>query len=163
RALTFRPPPAPPGHGPQPPAASAPRPGAPRSSGGPVAGAPPPPPAPPAPPRRARAGGGAWRAGGRGRRRPPRPPPRAAAPALAPDTEVKRRWRTFAGNAMSGAQAVLVTRDNGEHRTDIEWHYRAAIRNARSELIIANAYFFPGFRLLRELRNAARRGVSVRL
>lgn len=29
--------------------------------------------------------------------------------------------------------------------------------------MIANAYFFPGYRLLRELRNAARRGVDVML
>ncbi|MNZ43074.1 putative cardiolipin synthase YbhO [compost metagenome] len=29
--------------------------------------------------------------------------------------------------------------------------------------MIANAYFFPGYRLLRELRKAARRGVHVRL
>ena len=29
--------------------------------------------------------------------------------------------------------------------------------------MIANAYFFPGYRLLREIRNAARRGVHVQL
>lgn len=29
--------------------------------------------------------------------------------------------------------------------------------------MVANAYFFPGYRLLRELRNAARRGVQVTL
>ena len=59
------------------------------------------------------------------------------------------------------AQAALVVRDNQGHRQDIERHYRAAIRSARRELIIANAYFFPGFRLLRALRGAARRGVDV--
>ncbi|ARP87306.1 cardiolipin synthase B [Bordetella genomosp. 9] len=61
------------------------------------------------------------------------------------------------------AEAMLVVRDNQEHRTDIERHYRAAIRLAREEITIANAYFFPGYRLLRDLRNAARRGVRVRL
>ena len=30
-------------------------------------------------------------------------------------------------------------------------------------MVIANAYFFPGYRLLRELRRAARRGVEVQL
>jgi cardiolipin synthase len=30
-------------------------------------------------------------------------------------------------------------------------------------VLIANAYFFPGYRLLREMRRAARRGVDVRL
>jgi len=61
------------------------------------------------------------------------------------------------------AQALLVVRDNDQHRDDIERHYRAAIRGARWQVIIANAYFFPGYRLLRELRQAARRGVEVHL
>ena len=61
------------------------------------------------------------------------------------------------------AQAMLVTRDNNDHRDDIERHYRAAIRSARRQVIIANAYFFPGYRLLRELRRAAKRGVEVKL
>ncbi len=59
--------------------------------------------------------------------------------------------------------AIFVTRDNGHHTKDIERHYRIAIRAARQRVIIANAYFFPGYRLLRELRRAARRGVDVRL
>ena len=59
--------------------------------------------------------------------------------------------------------AAFVERDNGRHRHDIERQYREAIRNARNRIVIANAYFLPGYRLLRELRNAARRGVSVRL
>lgn len=61
------------------------------------------------------------------------------------------------------AQALFVTRDNHRHRNDIERHYRLAIRAARREVLIANAYFFPGWRLLQELRRAARRGVRVRL
>ena len=61
------------------------------------------------------------------------------------------------------AQALFVVRDNGEHRSDIERHYRAAIRAAKRDVLIANAYFFPGWRLLKELRRAARRGVRVRL
>lgn len=63
----------------------------------------------------------------------------------------------------AGAQAMFVRRDNHEHRNDIERHYRAAIRSARKSVLIANAYFFPGFRLLNELRRAARRGVDVQL
>ena len=69
-----------------------------------------------------------------------------------------------AGPAAAGpAAALLVTRDNREHSGDIERHYRIAIRGARHRIIIANAYFFPGYRLLRQLRRAARRGVDVRL
>ena len=65
--------------------------------------------------------------------------------------------------AAGPAQAMLVTRDNVKHRNDIERHYRIAIRAARKRVVIANAYFFPGWRVLHELRRAARRGVDVRL
>ena len=60
-------------------------------------------------------------------------------------------------------RARLVVRDNREHPDDIEREYRDAIRSAREQVVIANAYFFPGYRLVRELRHAARRGVEVRL
>lgn len=60
-------------------------------------------------------------------------------------------------------QVRLVYRDNGEHQGDIEEEYLQVLRGARHRVIIANAYFFPGYRLLREIRNAARRGVEVRL
>ncbi len=80
-----------------------------------------------------------------------------------------RRWRSGlsrrgpAQPASEGALAAFVTRDNHAHPTDIERHYRAAIRSARQRVLIANAYFFPGYRLLRDLRRAARRGVQVDL
>lgn len=61
------------------------------------------------------------------------------------------------------AAAMFVVRDNGRHLDDIERHYRIAIRAARHRVVIANAYFFPGFRLIKEMRRAARRGVDVRL
>nr|WP_240787122.1 cardiolipin synthase ClsB [Ramlibacter rhizophilus] len=61
------------------------------------------------------------------------------------------------------AEAQFVVRDNVDHKDDIERHYREAIRSARERVVIANAYFFPGYRLVRELRQAARRGVEVRL
>ena len=73
-----------------------------------------------------------------------------------------RRWRTLPEPAGSAA-AIFVTRDNGLHTTDIERHYRVALRTARERVVIANAYFFPGYRLLQEMRRAARRGVEVRL
>ncbi len=62
-----------------------------------------------------------------------------------------------------GARAAFVTRDNRANRSDIERHYRVALRSARERVLIANAYFFPGYRLLRDLRRAARRGVQVDL
>lgn len=82
-----------------------------------------------------------------------------------------RRWfRRRAGppagqvpRTAGSADAMLVTRDNGAHTNDIERHYRIAIRGARKRVWIAMAYFFPGYRLLHDLRKAARRGVDVRL
>lgn len=61
------------------------------------------------------------------------------------------------------AQALFVWRDNEEHRDDIERHYLKMLTQAKREVIIANAYFFPGYRLLHAMRKAARRGVSVKL
>lgn len=61
------------------------------------------------------------------------------------------------------AKAALLLRDNLLSRTQIERAYRKAIGEARSEIIIANAYFMPGRRLRRALIHAARRGVRVRL
>lgn len=52
----------------------------------------------------------------------------------------------------------LIYRDNLQHRSDIEEAYLHALRKAQRRVVIANAYFFPGYRLLREIRNAARRG-----
>ncbi|WP_255516298.1 cardiolipin synthase ClsB [Luteimonas suaedae] len=66
--------------------------------------------------------------------------------------------------AMPGdARALFLVRDNGRHSTAIEHEYRAAIRAARREIVIANAYFFPGYGFMRALVDAARRGVKVSL
>lgn len=61
------------------------------------------------------------------------------------------------------ADVLLVPRDNARHTRSIELEYRQAIRAARREVVIANAYFFPGYGFLRDLRRAARRGVKVSL
>jgi len=64
----------------------------------------------------------------------------------------------------AGTQVAKFTiRDNLRHRRDIERAYLAALRTARDEIIIANAYFFPGMRFRRALLNAAARGVAVTL
>lgn len=80
----------------------------------------------------------------------------------------RRRIREFEPPAAleeskGSAEVMFVSRDNRRHPEDIERHYRAAIRSARKRIVIANAYFFPGYRLIKEMRRAARRGVDVRL
>lgn len=58
-------------------------------------------------------------------------------------------------------RAAFVIRDNLRHRDDIETAYLDAIAQARSEIVIACAYFFPGRRFRRALVDAAARGVRV--
>jgi len=78
---------------------------------------------------------------------------------------VRSRFRTQSQALPHAGSAggLFVVRDNGEHQRDIERHYRIGIRAARKRIVIANAYFFPGYRFIKELRRAARRGVDVRL
>jgi cardiolipin synthase A/B len=73
--------------------------------------------------------------------------------------------RTVLGNddAAAGTLAALVLRDNVRFRRSIEGNYRRAIALARSEIVIANAYFIPGVQLQRALLRAARRGVRITL
>ncbi|WP_255989332.1 cardiolipin synthase ClsB [Chitinolyticbacter albus] len=59
------------------------------------------------------------------------------------------------------AIASFAIRDNLRHRHDIEHAYLHAIRHARREIVIANAYFLPGYRFRHALRAAAARGVTV--
>jgi cardiolipin synthase len=81
-----------------------------------------------------------------------------------------RRWRRWlkaaprrSEDGPSSGQAMLVVRDNRDHRADIEAMYRMGLRSARKRITIANAYFFPSYRLIRDIKRAAKRGVEVRL
>jgi len=90
-----------------------------------------------------------------------------------------RRWRSALDRAVMSARrntipsvnhsatergkcrAALVLRDSLRHRRDIEDAYLTEIGAARDEVVIANAYFFPGRRFRHALRAAAARGVRV--
>lgn len=76
-----------------------------------------------------------------------------------------RPWRQRQPEVLDEGKtgAMLVVRDNDRHRDDIERVYRLGIRNAKRDIILANAYFLPSYRLMREFRRAAERGVQVRL
>jgi cardiolipin synthase len=65
----------------------------------------------------------------------------------------------FAG----GSRAALLLRDNLRNRRTIESAYLDAIDTARTEVLIACAYFLPGHTFRRALVECARRGVRVRL
>lgn len=76
-----------------------------------------------------------------------------------------RRERTIKTDApIAHTQRVtFLYRDNVRHRRSIEAAYLLAISRAQHEVFIANAYFFPGKRLLAALNAAEARGVRVRL
>ena len=82
---------------------------------------------------------------------------------VAVETWFKRRhWAT--GDAGGGTVRVaFVTRDNVRNRRSIERAYLAAIKIAKREVILCNAYYFPGHRFRKHLIAAAKRGVRVRL
>ncbi|WP_373500077.1 cardiolipin synthase ClsB [Desulfococcus sp.] len=68
----------------------------------------------------------------------------------APSTEPRGRMRS-----------AFLVRDNIRHRRDIEDAYLQAIEQAKFEIILANAFFFPGLNFRHALLNAAGRGVRV--
>ncbi len=88
-----------------------------------------------------------------------------------------RRWRGLAALARrarqpapdapdpqpGGKRAALVVRDSLRHRSDIEEAYLALIADAREEIVLASAYFFPGRRIRQALMHAVGRGVRVLL
>lgn len=65
---------------------------------------------------------------------------------------------TFGEGSM---RAAFLVRDNFRHRRDIEAAYLRALSEAQSEIILAQAYFFPGLKFRHALIDAARRGVRV--
>ncbi|MGA0609842.1 cardiolipin synthase ClsB [Caldimonas sp. KR1-144] len=60
-------------------------------------------------------------------------------------------------------RAAFVVRDNVRQRRTIERAYIDALQSAREEIDIVCPYFYPGRAFRRALRNAAQRGVRVRL
>ena len=80
---------------------------------------------------------------------------RAAAPA---PSRAPPRSRTPAAS-----RPCFVTRDNVATPTTSSATTAPRSAPRAGSVLIANAYFFPGYRLLRDLRRAARRGVDVRL
>jgi cardiolipin synthase A/B len=73
--------------------------------------------------------------------------------------EIVKSDITHAGDV----RALFMLRDNFRNRRSIENWYLKSIGRAKNEVLIANAYFFPGVKFRRALIQAAKRGVRVRL
>src|SRR5207249_1249797 len=65
--------------------------------------------------------------------------------------------------ATGAARVQVLASDTRRARRHIRRHYHFAIKRARARIFIQAAYFIPDRALRRVLRNAARRGVDVRL
>lgn len=74
---------------------------------------------------------------------------------------VSKLGRGLTHKATGDMRAAFLKRDNVKHRRDIEKAYLLAIQSAKSEILIANAYFLPGLHFRHALRDAAARGVRV--
>jgi cardiolipin synthase len=68
-----------------------------------------------------------------------------------------------AADDMRPVRCAFVVRDNLRRRRSIERAYVEAIRSAHTRIDLASPYFYPGRVFRRVLREAARRGVRVRL
>jgi cardiolipin synthase A/B len=66
-----------------------------------------------------------------------------------------------ASKSAGSMQSAFLVRNNFRHRRDIEEAYLQAIEQAKTEIILANAYFFPGLNFRHALKTAAERGVRV--
>ena len=96
---------------------------------------------------------------------------RALATSRRPVDETLRLIRRLRGrgpeqpvvDAPQPVAAAFIVRDNVRQRRAIERAYVAAIRSAHTRIDIAVPYFYPGRGFRRSLRQAARRGVRVRL
>lgn len=58
---------------------------------------------------------------------------------------------------------ALIQRDNANNKRTIEQTYIEGFKAATHCIYIANAYLFPGYRIMRALRKAAERGVEVHI
>ncbi|RJQ48865.1 MAG: cardiolipin synthase ClsB [Desulfobacteraceae bacterium] len=82
-------------------------------------------------------------------------------------TRLRRDWirdnERQAPSAEPGGRmrSAFLVRDNIRHRRDIEDAYLQAIEQSQFEIILANAYFFPGLNFRHALLDAAGRGVRV--
>lgn len=69
--------------------------------------------------------------------------------------------QTFSSESKGHMRSAFLVRDNIRHRRDIEDAYLQAIKQAKFEIILANAYFFPGLNFRHALLDAAKRDVRV--
>lgn len=76
---------------------------------------------------------------------------------------LRRKSKKTPATNPEGLAIQLIERDNLRNRRTIEQAYLEAIRHAQKNILICNAYFFPGKKLSTAIKQAAQRGVKVKL
>jgi cardiolipin synthase A/B len=89
--------------------------------------------------------------------------PVAQARSLLQSLRLMRRSEAAQPMPANPMLAAFVARDNFRQRRAIERAYIRAFRQARERIDLVSPYFYPGAEFRRTLRDAARRGVRVRL
>ena len=77
--------------------------------------------------------------------------------------KLRQQAAPVAAASLAPVRAAFLVRDNLRQRRAIEQAYIEAIGQARQRLVLVCPYFYPGRLFRRALRQAARRGVQVRL
>jgi cardiolipin synthase A/B len=89
--------------------------------------------------------------------------PLSGARTLLQQLRIVPRPRAHRPEAMQPVQAAFVVRDNLRQRRAIERNYIQALEDAQTRIDLVCPYFYPGRIFRRTLRDAAQRGVRVRL
>lgn len=75
----------------------------------------------------------------------------------------KRKSHTPPANSNHKTPIKISQNDWLNYKNEISTAYRKAISNAKTEIIILGSYFIPGFKFRYVLRNAAKRGVKIKI
>jgi len=75
----------------------------------------------------------------------------------------KRKSHTHPANSNHKTPIKISQNDWLNYKNEISTAYRKAISNAKTEIIILGSYFIPGFKFRYVLKNAAKRGVKIKI
>ncbi|MFN5921985.1 MAG: phospholipase D-like domain-containing protein [Bacteroidota bacterium] len=79
---------------------------------------------------------------------------------------IRKLWKQLPRTTYSDAGRItvkLLQNDWWRRRVEISGFYREAIAESQSEILLVASYFFPGYRLRRQLLLARKRGVNIKL
>ncbi|NUQ24990.1 MAG: phospholipase [Saprospiraceae bacterium] len=75
----------------------------------------------------------------------------------------KRKSHAHPANSTHKTAIKISQNDWLNYKNEISTAYRRAIGNAKTEIIILGSYFIPGYKFRKALKNAAKRGVKIKI